>query len=94
MLSLVSIAIKIHENIDPRSLMHVELLLNALHIRYHHEFSAKLDQLSIKYTPDDFYHCYKDILKKANKKIKKDGKITLFNNPHFTASEAASSRYK
>lgn len=48
----------------------------------------------IKYTPDDFYHCYKDILKKANKKREQQEKITLFNNPHFINSEAAFSRYK
>ena len=48
----------------------------------------------IKYTPDDFYHCYKDILKKANKKRQHQEQSTLFNNPHFSNSDASLSRYK
>lgn len=91
LLAIVQIALKIHENIDPRSYIHIELMLNALHVRYHHSFTNKLDSLAIKYSPNDFYNCYKDILKKA--RPKHTDKITLFDNPHFRTSEPTASRY-
>ena len=86
MLALVSIAIKVHENVDPRSMIHIELLLNTLHVKYYQEFTTKLQNLGIKYSSSDFYYCYKDIIEKAKqKRHNSHGKITIFNNPHFNA---------
>ena len=63
-------------------MIHIELLLNALHVKYYHEFTSKLQSLGIKYSSSDFYSCYKNILNKAHKQASQ-GKITMFNNPHF-----------
>ena len=35
LMALVNISIKIHENFDPRSYMHIELFLNSLKVRYY-----------------------------------------------------------
>lgn len=51
LMTLVNISIKIHENFDPRSYMHMELFLNNLKVKYYEEFVNKLESLSIKYSP-------------------------------------------
>jgi hypothetical protein len=90
MLALVSIAIKIHENVDPRSMIHIELLLNTLHVKYYNEFTNKLQSLGIKYSSSDFYQCYKNIIDKAqHKRQRSQGKITMFNNPYFGDEDRA-----
>jgi hypothetical protein len=92
LLALVGIGIKMHENVDPRSLIHMELLLNAFHVKYYQEFTAKLQALGIKYSSSDFYHCYKDIFKKANhRRQASQDKISLFNNPHLAGEGKATS---
>ncbi len=92
-MTLVSISLKIHENVDPRSLIHIELLLNALHIRSYNEFTTKLESLSIKYSPSDFYNCYKDIFKKAlHKKQMSVDKINPLNRHRFVESDPTSPR--
>lgn len=50
---------------------------------------AKLDSLHIKYTPTEFYNCYRHIFNKQSIKRKKEGKKTLFNNPYLTKQEAS-----
>jgi hypothetical protein len=35
LMSLVHISVKLHENFDPRSYMHIELFLNNLKVKYY-----------------------------------------------------------
>jgi hypothetical protein len=35
LISLIHIALKLHENFDPRSYMHIELFLNSLKVKYY-----------------------------------------------------------
>jgi hypothetical protein len=35
LISLIHIALKLHENFDPRSSMHIELFLNSLKVKYY-----------------------------------------------------------
>ena len=49
--------------------MNIDLFLTGLRVKYHSEFMAKLEQLDIKYTPNEFMKCYHRILPKQMPKV-------------------------
>ena len=65
MLCLVQISMRMHDNYDPRSYMHIALFVNLLELKHYNKFVKKMEVLKIGYTNTEIYSCFQHLYSKV-----------------------------